>query len=92
MRRGLDLFAICGNNMIAGGERECGAGTRPAESVRNHTLEHRSIVRHAGGARMRSAGRIVPHLLAADFRFHLQARLLRARRTGFDPRLLSHGH
>ena len=90
-RRALGLCANCGNNIIAGGEREGRAQKRPAERFRDHALERSALMRQPRREWPRGIGRAVPHLLAPHFRFHLSPWLLRHGRPGPDAGFLRYG-
>jgi hypothetical protein len=81
--------------MIAAGETTTRLrGRQESGSLRDDTLELGFILRklrkHEGNGAP-SPWRTVPNLLAANFRFHLSARLLRRGRPRFDPGFFSYG-
>jgi len=80
--------------MIAAGETTTRLGRQKSWSLRDDTLELGFILRklrkHEGNGAA-SPWRTLPNLLAANFRFHLSARLLRRGRPRFDPGFFSYG-
>ena len=75
-------------------KRRCRARAEPG-SVLDHALECdpllRDSQRRSNGEDAEGARGTLPDLLAADFRFHLPARLFGERCAGSDPGFFCHG-